>query len=345
MHFLEHVPLWTYSTMRLGGQARWLVTVHSVDELHYSITWAQRNGVPFLVLGGGSNVLFTDAGFPGLVVINAIMGFEVIHRGQETLLRVGAGESWDTVVARAVELQLSGIEALSLIPGTAGATPVQNVGAYGQDISQVLVELEAYDTETESMAILQNNACAFAYRKSIFNGDQKGRYAICSITLRLHKGQITPPLYATLQRYLDTHGIADRSPASIRKAVIAVRNEKLPDPTHTPNTGSFFKNPIITTEQFKTLSVQGDEVPHFVTPDGMIKIPAGWLIEQAGLKGYSAHGMKTYEENALVFVNHSAQSYADLLAFQAEIVAGVQSKFGIFLEQEPETISAPALRP
>lgn len=327
--------------MRLGGPARWLVEVDSPDDISAAVAWAREKGVPFMVLGGGSNVIFSDGGFAGLVILVRVKGFEVLGADEQgSLIRVGAGEVWDRVVERSVELGLSGIEALSLIPGTAGGTPVQNVGAYGQEISQTLLSVEAYDTQTNEFVTLSNQDCDFSYRSSIFNGAQKGRYVIAHITLRLHRNWLSPPFYASLQDYMDRNGLTDSSPATVRAAVIAVRTQKLPDPNQMPNTGSFFKNPIIDVEDFLRLSENHPKLPHFVMPNGQIKLFAGWLIEQAGLRGYAAHGMKTFENNALVFINEGANSFADLAAFKAEVVDRVFSVFGVTLQQEPETVNS-----
>ena len=336
MQIKTDVSLKDYSTMRIGGIASNLTAVESVQELADAVSWAQERSLPVLVLGGGSNVIFSD-GYQGLVVINRIIGFDVLaDDAQSATIKIGAGENWDKAVARTVDMGLHGIEALSAIPGTAGATPVQNVGAYGAQISDTFVSLEAYDMQDHKIVTLSKDDCHFSYRHSIFKSPEHRRYIITSLTLRLTKEAPKPPFYASLQAYLDEHKVTDYSVASIRKAVVAIRAVKLPDPARIANTGSFFKNPIIPAAQCNELLQRFPDMPHWDMPGNKAKVAAGWLIEQAGLKGYAAHGMKTYEHHALVLVNDHATSYADLAAFRDDIINKIHEKFGIRLEQEPE---------
>lgn len=339
MQVQHNIPLSQLTTMRLGGPASHVTTVTSTDELLETFATIKETEQPYFVLGGGSNVIARDEGFSGIIILNRILGFEQIDDdAHSTTFRIGAGENWDSVVARVCEIGLSGIEAMSAIPGTAGATPVQNVGAYGQEIADTLVELEAYDTILGEMVTLTNDQCHFSYRNSIFKDPLNRHHVITSITLKLRKDTMQPPFYTSLQNYLDQHNITDYSPTSIRQAVTSIRAIKLPDPTAVANTGSFFKNPIVTAEKAKTVVNSFPDVPQYPLPDGSVKLAAGWLIEKAGLRGYANHGMKTYEENALVVVNDKASSYSDLFNFREEIVGAVRDKFGITLEQEPETL-------
>lgn len=333
-----NVSLKDYSTMRLGGMAEALTTITTKDELVEAVTWAEQHQKPHLMLGGGSNVIFSD-GYPGLIIINALHGFEVVHEDTNgATIRVNAGENWDEVVGRTVSMGLSGIEKLSAIPGTAGATPVQNVGAYGSEIADTLIELEAYDTNKKQFVTLAKADCKFSYRTSIFKSPYNRHYIITSITLRLAKTNPEPPFYATLQTYLDKHNITTYTPQTIRDAVIAIRAQKLPDPSIIANTGSFFKNPIVDKGILAHIQLSHPDAPHYDMPDGKVKLLAGWLIDSAGLKGYRAHGMRVYEKNALVFVNESAQTYADLEAFKQEIIKKVELAFCVTLQQEPELI-------
>lgn len=325
--------------MRLGGPAKFLATATTPQELVELIQHAKTQNLPFFVLGGGSNIVIRDEGFAGLVILNRIAGFDVLSQTDgDTIIKIGAGENWDSVVKRSVDMNLSGIEALSAIPGTAGATPVQNVGAYGQEISDVLVELEAYDTETRQFVLLKNEDCVFSYRSSIFKDPSKRHHVIINLTLRLSQTNPTPPFYQSLQTYLDAYKITYFTPAVIRDAVIAIRSEKLPDPAVYPNTGSFFKNPIIEKWQYDELKKNYSDMPGYEMDSDHIKVPAGWLIEQAGMKGHEGHGMRTHDKNALVIVNVAAQGYADLDAFKEEIRGAVRDQFRISLEQEPETL-------
>lgn len=342
MEIKHDIPLSSYSTMRLGGPAWFLATVNSHQELLETAQWAKSNDVHMLVIGEGSNILFTDEGFKGFVVVNRIKGFEILEdTTTRTTIRIGAGEHWDDIVARSVEMGLSGIEALSLIPGTAGGTPVQNVGAYGQEIADTLIEVEVLDMHTMQFDRLSKDECHFAYRSSIFKNPRQRRYAIASIVLKLSKASMHPPFYASLQNYFEDNSITDFSPRSIREAVIAIRSSKLPDPKETANTGSFFKNPIIEKKHFEKLKKDIPDIPGFDMPDGRIKVPAGWLLEQAGFKAYrDTSGMGTYDKHALVVVNYGAKTYSDLATFVAHLIDTVYDLFDITLEREPELIEA-----
>jgi len=330
------IPLKNYTTMRLGGNARFMVEVHTPEELKTVVKNALSQNLPIFVLGEGSNTIVRDEGFAGLVIRNKIMGFDVVsdHDGR-IIIQLGAGENWDAAVARSVAMNLSGIEAMSAIPGTCGAAPVQNVGAYGQETADTLVSLEAYDTQNDTIVTLQNADCEFSYRNSIFRSSQKGRYIITSITLELYKTPPLPPFYAALQTYFENNGITIFTPQVIRDAVIAIRSEKLPDPTKTPNTGSFFKNSIVDAWLLPEIQKDYPDVPFYKMPDKQFKIPTGWLIEQTGLKGKILHGMRIHDKNALVLINESAQSYEDLSQARHEIMTAVQNKFRITIEQEP----------
>lgn len=330
------IPLKNYTTMKLGGNAHFMTEVHTRDEVQQVCHSATAQNLPLFVLGGGSNVIARDEGYEGMVVLNRIPGFEVIADGPgSSTLRIGAGEDWDGVVQRSVDMGLSGIEAMSAIPGTAGAGPVQNVGAYGQEIADTLVSLEAYDRKTDQFVSLMSSDCGFSYRNSIFRSSEASRYIILSITLQLTKNTPTPPFYAAVQTYLDEHNITVYTPEVIRDAVIEIRKNKLPDPEVTPNTGSFFKNAIIEDWQLADLKKDYPDIPTYDMPDGRFKVPTGWLIEQAGYKGKTLHGMHVHDKNALVLINESATSYADLAAARDEIMGAVRDKFRILIEQEP----------
>ncbi|HKR81500.1 MAG TPA: UDP-N-acetylmuramate dehydrogenase [Candidatus Saccharimonadales bacterium] len=339
MKIRENVPLSGYATMRLGGPARFLTEVKHQKDLVEAANWALDQHLPILVLGGGSNVIIRDEGFPGLVIVNHLKGFDIIEDTPDgAVVRIGAGEVWDEVVAHAVRKDLSGIEALSLIPGSAGATPVQNVGAYGQEIADTFIELQAYDLATRQIVTIKKEDCGFAYRTSIFKPMENRHYIILNITLGLFKDKPVPPFYPRLQEMLDAHHIKEYTPAVIRDAVIAIRNQRLPNPEKTPNTGSFFKNPIVSKWLAADLKAKYPDMPMHDMPDGQVKIPAGWLLEAAGFKNYADYGMRTYAQNALVFVNENARNYQDLARFRDEISQVIQSRFSIKLEQEPELI-------
>ena len=336
MDIHTNIPLKNYTTMRLGGNARFMTDVRSVDDVATICQNAATQQLPIFILGGGSNIIVRDEGFNGIIVRNRIPGFDIIaDTPSETTLKIGAGENWDDVVRRTVDMNLTGIEAMSAIPGTAGAAPVQNVGAYGQEIADTLLSLEAYDTQTQQLVTLQADDCGFSYRHSIFRGDQAGRYIITSITIKLYKAAPQPPFYAAVQTYFDTHGVTLYTAQAIRDAVVAIRADKLPDPATTPNTGSFFKNAIIEDWQLDELRKTYPDIPTYDMPDGRFKVPTGWLIEQTGLKGQLLHGMRVHDKNALVLINESATSYNDLAEAREEIIGKVRDTFRILIEQEP----------
>ncbi len=341
MNILENVSLATYSTMRLGGTARYLVEVHTRIEVEEVVSWCVENRVAPIMIGSGSNIIWRDEGFEGIVIVNKIERYEDFAEDElNHYVTVGGGEDWDNVVARTVAAGLSGIEALSLIPGTCGATPVQNVGAYGQEIADVLVSIEAYDLHTRSFLNIPAADCNFGYRTSRFKTTDRGRFMITAVTMHLYKQNPNPPFYRALDDYLKTHNITEFTPQVIRDAVIAIRSQKLPDPKLVANNGSFFANPIVDAGTALDLGATYPDMPQWPTADGRVKIPAAWLIEQAGFKDYHdpETGMGTWPNQPLVLVSEHARHTTDLLAFKKKIVDAVQQKFGITLEQEPELL-------
>ena len=317
-----------------------MATADSASDVVSLYRNARKENLPIFVLGGGSNVITHDEVFEGIVLLNKIKGFEVISETDETTdVKIGAGEVWDEVVEKAIGLGLQGIEAMSGIPGTAGAAPVQNVGAYGQEIADTLISLEAYDSKTDTIVTISADECDFSYRNSIFRDKEKGRYCILNITLRLNKAEPKPPYYASLQKYIDENDIREVNLSVIRVAVLNIRSEKLPDPAELPSAGSFFKNALVEKWKLEELQREYSDIPNYEMSDGRYKIPTGWLIDKAGLRGYRSHGMRVYEKNALVLVNDSATGYDDLAAIREEIVQIVFDKFGIKIEQEPLELS------
>lgn len=336
MDIHTNIPLKNFTTMKLGGNAKYFIEARSPADIAAAFAKAKAESLPVFVLGTGSNVIAHDEGFNGIILRVRISGFDVISdTASTTTVRLGAGEDWDAIVKRTVDMNLSGIEAMSAIPGTVGATPVQNVGAYGQEIADTLQAVEAYDGQTGNMVTLTNEQCEFSYRDSIFRNREKGRYVITAITLKLSKNPPVPPFYDSLQKYFDERGVKLFTPEAVRNAVIDIRSVRLPDPRKLPNSGSFFKNVIVEAWQLGDLKAKFPEMPAYEMADGRAKIPAGWLIEQAGLKGKLLHGVKVYENNALILVNESATSYNDLASARQEIINTVRDKFGLQLEQEP----------
>ncbi len=340
MNMLQNVSLSNHSTMRLGGPAAYLADIASRIELEEALAWAEQNNLPVMMIGGGSNIIWKDEGFAGLVLVNKILRFEETIEDDNYYVTIGAGEDWDQAVARTVAQGATGLEYLSLIPGTAGATPVQNVGAYGQEIANVLVSVEAYDTQTKSFVSIPSFECEFGYRTSRFKTTDRGRFYITAITLHLTKAAPQPPFYRALEQYLQDNSITQYTPQTIREAVIAIRQSKLPDPAQVANNGSFFANPLIDEGTLAQIQATYPDIPHWPTADGRFKIPAAWLLEQAGFKDFhdAETGMGTWPKQPLVLVNEHAQSTAQLLQFRQKILDAVQQKFEITLEQEPELL-------
>ncbi|HTB49252.1 MAG TPA: UDP-N-acetylmuramate dehydrogenase [Verrucomicrobiae bacterium] len=341
MNIAQNVSLADYSTMGLGGQAAFVTVVSNRLELLEALSWAQERKLPVLMIGGGSNIVWRDEGFPGLVIHNQVRRYEVFNEDDTNFyITIGAGESWDSVVARSVEAGLTGIEALSLIPGTAGAAPVQNIGAYGQEIAQTLVTLEVFDRQVGDFVTLRAEDCGFGYRTSRFKTTDRGRFYITALTLHLLKSNPSPPFYGAVQSYFDEHKITKYTPLALRQAVLDIRTNKLPDPAVIHNTGSFFANPVIDRERFAALADSFPEIPHWSAADNTVKISAAWLIEQAGFKDYhdAATGMATWPRQPLVLINERAKTTSDLLTFKQKITEVVQAKFSITLEQEPELL-------
>lgn len=343
MQIFNNVALADYSTMDLGsGFAAHLAEITTREELLSALDWADKQGMPVIMIGGGSNIYWRDEGFPGLVMVNQMLRYEDFAEDElNHYVTAGAGENWDSVVERTVQAGLTGIEALSLVPGSAGATPIQNVGAYGQEIAQTLTSVEVYDHTEKKFVTLPAMDCAFGYRTSRFKvGPDKGRFFITAMTLHLMKANPEPPFYGALQSYFDEHSITEYTPQTVRDAVIAIRQAKLPDPAIVSNNGSFFANPVIDGTTFAEIQLKFPDVPNWPQDDGRIKIPAAWLVEQAGFKAIhdAETGMATWPAQSLVFVNEHARSTADLEKFKQKVIMAVQQKFGIILQQEPELL-------
>ncbi len=326
--------------MRLGGPAKFLAEITQRGQIPEAAKWAAENNSKIIMIGQGSNIVWRDTGFDGLVLVNKIPGFEVKQDGDVYVATLGAGETWDDMVGKLVDQGLSGVEQLSLIPGTVGATPVQNVGAYGRELSDVLISVEAYDLIENKFVEISSADCEFSYRRSRFNQVDRDRFLICSITLRLTKTNPQPPFYGSLQKYLTEHNITQFTPDSIRQAVINIRNSKLPDPKVVANCGSFFGNPIISGKKLSELKEKYPDIQAWEMQNDSYKISAAWLLDKLGLKGYKdiETGMALWSKQPLVFVNESAKSTGDLLAFREAIKQKVRETFGVDLVQEPELL-------
>lgn len=328
------------TTMRIGGPARYVVEAEQVEDLRKIYEFAMEHNLPVWIMGEGANTIGHDDGFGGVIVLNKLQGIEIVSEDEDSMtLRGMAGENWDRFVELTTARGLSGIEALSKIPGSLGAAPVQNIGAYGQDVSQVIKNVEAFDAITHEIVTIPKMRMNFGYRSTRFNsGKDVGRFIIVSVTLKLAKNKtLSTPFYASLQRYIDEHNVTDFSPQSIRQIVSKIRADKLPDPQFVASSGSFFKN--IYLDKARADEAEQKGIPLWRNEDGNGKINAGWLIEQCGLKGKEMFGFRVSEKAALVLINESATSYAELDKARAEIRQKVFERFGYELQQEPVEIS------
>lgn len=287
-------------------------------------------------MGEGSNILFTKD-FEGLILKPGMKGIELLEEGEsEVLVKVGAGENWDNWVEHATQKGWFGLENLSLIPGSVGSSPVQNIGAYGVELKDAFEWLEAWDLEQEKLVNIDHKACQFGYRSSIFKHEARGRYIITSVCFRLSKTPSMKLDYGHLDKAFKAAG--GNSPADLRQVVIDVRREKLPDHEEIGNAGSFFKNPVIDRTIFLCLRVEHKDIPHYTEPENAVKIPAAWLIEKSGWKGKRIGNVGTWPTQPLVIVNHGGATGTEIYDFSQQIVDAVQEKFAITLEREVKAV-------
>jgi len=290
--------------------------------------------VPLLILGGGSNILFSGD-FQGLVIKNNIYGREILKQDSDYVwLRLGAGENWHQCVLWAIDHHWGGIENLSLIPGTVGAAPMQNIGAYGVELCSVFESLEAIEINSGKTREFDTSECDFGYRYSVFKGPLKDRYIITRVVLRLRKAPIFNVSYGAVSQTLEEMGVEQLTIKDISNAVIKIRQSKLPDPEQIGNAGSFFKNPEVKIDFFNILKAAYTNIPHYPTENGLIKIPAGWLIEHCHWKGFRRGDIGVHDKQALVLVNFGNAHGSDLVALSQEIRDSVAAKFGIELVPE-----------
>lgn len=339
MKLRENVLLSELTTMRLGGPARFVIEVETIEDVRDAYNFAIEQHLPAYPLGLGANTLGFDSGFPGVIILNRIKGFTTIEESTGLLrIKAGGGEIWDDFVDLICQKGFSGIEALSKIPSTVGAAPVQNIGAYGQEVKDTLESVEVYDSLLDEYTEIATSDCDFSYRHSIFNsGETVGRYFVLSATFCFTAKSLKPPFYNSLQSYLDKCKITDYTPIAIRKAVSVIRAEKLPDPETIASAGSFFKNLYVSAEEKSRLENLGLSLRE--NPDGRYKINVAEVLDLAGLKGKYFHGFKVSEKAPLVLINESGKTYAHLEMAVSEISDIVQKKFGLVLESEPVCIS------
>lgn len=324
-----------HNTFGIRAKARAYIEVTSAGTLLEIRRDASLSRLPRLVLGGGSNILLSGD-FPGLVLHMCLKGIDILGQdAQATYVRAAAGESWHGLVCRTLEHGLGGLENLSLIPGSVGAAPIQNIGAYGVELKDCFHELTAFDFETGNIFTLNRNECDFGYRDSVFKHRLAGRAAILDVTFALPR-QWRPNLnYAELEQELASRGITEPTAGDISDAVIGIRTRKLPDPAVIGNAGSFFKNPVVSPAQREHLLAMHPKLVSYAQPDGSFKLAAGWLIDQCGWKGRRVGDAGVYEKQALVLVNHGGASGRELQDLARAIQADVMARFGVELEPEP----------
>jgi UDP-N-acetylmuramate dehydrogenase len=333
----ENQPLAPFTTFGIGGPARWFVDAESEDQILEVTAWAEQRGLALFVLGGGSNLLVSDAGFDGLVLHIAVKGIEQ----QGDRFRVGAGEDWDGFVSLAVERGFAGIECLAGIPGTVGGTPVQNVGAYGQDVSSAIRSVRAFDLSRHQFQEFSAAECGFAYRHSRFNSTDRGRYIVTRVDYRLTPGGAPTLRYADLQRTIQENEGATPSLVDVAAAVRRVRQTKgmllVDGDPDCRSAGSFFKNPIVTEDQVQHIAaISAKQPPRFPAGPGQVKLPAAWLIEQAGFpKGYALGAAGISSRHTLALINRGGATSTEILALAEKIRAAVEGRFGFSLEMEP----------
>jgi UDP-N-acetylmuramate dehydrogenase len=334
-HLQTGVSLRSFNTMGIDAHAHALLPVHTVDDLHAVRADPTLNALPRLVLGGGSNLLFTGD-FDGLVLHMRGAGIDIVgETGDAVLVRAAAGESWHGLVMWTLAHGLGGMENLSLIPGSVGASPIQNIGAYGSELKDCFHQLSAFDFETGEVLHLDRAACEFGYRDSIFKHRLRDRGVILDVTFALPK-QWQPNLrYSELAKEIAARGLSAPSAADISQAVIAIRQRKLPDPALLGNAGSFFKNPVVPAAQRDALLARHPTLVTYAQGDGSYKLAAGWLIDQCGWKGRAMGAAGVYEKQALVLVNRGGASGAEMLALAQAIQRDVEGSFGVRLEPEP----------
>lgn len=351
MEIFYNTDLTGRNTFRMRVRAACLVEYDSVSQLRALFEDERTAGefpLPFFHIGGGSNLLFTED-FPGTLLHSRIRFIESEREGHNVLVRVGSGALWDDFCLWCSERRLWGAENLSLIPGEVGAAAVQNIGAYGREVSDIIQSVECYDIQERQMKILLRNECGYGYRNSIFKGECKGRYVVTAVIFKLTEdytpcldyGGVRQAVTESKGRYVVDEGRLD--PSDVRAVIVKIRKGKLPDPKDIGSAGSFFRNPFVLPEQYTAVAQTAEkeglgEVPHFLS-DGLVKIPAAWLIEKCGWKGYIGDNAGIYSKQPLVIINASGNaSPSDILELEDRVVASVRQKFGIVLQPEVEHV-------
>lgn len=331
MEIQKNISLKPYNTFGIDVKTSSFVEVDNIDELK---TVLKGRNEPLLILGGGSNLLFTKD-FVGLAIKNNLKGISVVSENEnEIFLKVGAGEVWHEFVLYCIDKGYAGIENMSLIPGNVGASPMQNIGAYGVEVKDVITEVEAFNLKDYSTQLFSNEACEFGYRTSIFKTSEKGNYFITAVTFKLKKQAEINTSYGAIDSELKRMDIDSPSIKDVSNAVINIRSSKLPDPKKIGNSGSFFKNPVVSEVQKNNILEKYPEAPNYPQAKGGFKMAAGWLIEQCGWKGKQIENYGVHKLQALVLVNYGGAKGEDIYKLSEAIISSVKEKFGIELERE-----------
>lgn len=328
------------NTLALPCTASVFVRATDAADIEAAVRLARAERLRVFVLGAGSNLLVSPR-IDALVLQPALQGLEVVDRpGGAVAVTAGAGENWHALVVRLLEAGCHGLENLALIPGTLGAAPVQNIGAYGVELAQFVEAVVAYDLHSDSWVRLERDACGFSYRHSIFRGQDSGRYVITAVALWLARGGRVEAGYGALREELERRGVTHPGPRDVFDAVVSVRSSRLPDPAQLPNAGSFFKNPVVAAAECARLRERFPAIVTYPQAGGDCKLAAAWLIEQAGFKGRIVGGVGMHAHQALVLVNYGGADTAAVLAYAAMVQAEVERRFGVRLEREPLWVEA-----
>ena len=338
MKIIENYPLLNLNTFGLNIKAKYFTSINTVNELIEIKKTNEFNDLELLVLGGGSNILFTKD-FDGLVILNNIKGKEIIVQNHHSVfLKIGAGENWHELVMYCVDKGWGGIENLSLIPGNTGTAPMQNIGAYGVEIKETFVELEALEILSGKIVKFNNSDCEFGYRESVFKNKMKNQYIILNITLELKKNPVFNVNYGDVKTILENQNIKNPSIKDVSNAIISIRRSKLPDPKKIGNSGSFFKNPIVSLKKLKLIKNKYPKIISYKINENEFKIAAGWMIEIAGWKGKRFNNFGVHEKQALVLVNYGLANGMEIFNLSEKIILDIKDKFGITLEREVNII-------
>ena len=334
-----NVNLRPYNSFGFDAIAKYFVEINTIDDLQTLIQSGVLQKHKTLILSGGNNILFQKDVFDGLVVYINTKGIEILREdGNEVVVRAQAGEDWPEFVRFCVSKGWHGVENLAYIPGKIGAAPIQNIGAYGMELKDSFLQCEAMDLTAGDTKVFTKEECRFGYRESIFKHELKGRFVITSVDFLLKKNAPLNLEYGNIKAYLEQNGIENPSLQQLHDAICAIRDAKLPDVKQIGSAGSFFKNPVISIEQFETLQQQYSNIPHYPDTEGMVKVPAGWLIEQAGWKGWRNEHVGVYNKQALVLVHYGGGKGQDIVELAHKIQDSVEKKFGIRISPEVDFV-------